>query len=70
MQFEDFQGALHHKLPVGTILPNPGGGISTVLSYTNTQMVYLRGSSRIYVEVRAFYDAFLKFGALLSTPAS
>jgi hypothetical protein len=61
MEYEKFFDAIKHALPPGTVLKNPGKGSSTIEPYTDTQMVYKRGDSTIYVEMRAFHDAYMKF---------
>lgn len=61
MEYQQFFDEIKQKLPPSTVLKNPGRGTSTVKSYTETQMVYKRGNSIIYFEVRAFHDAYIEF---------
>lgn len=61
MEYQQFFAEIKRKLPPNTILQNPGGGTSTIKSYSETQMVYKRRNSNIYVEVRAFHDAYKVF---------
>ena len=58
--------AFHHRftsdLPVGTVLRNPGGGVTEIMNYTaNGRLVYRRGRSRMYVSLRDLYAAWQQF---------
>lgn len=61
MQFTEFEKAFRASIPVGTIFYNPGGGTSHILSYTDSKVCYLRGKSRIYVQLRDLYSAYKQF---------
>ena len=61
MKYWEFYQRLVSSLPVGTVLRNPGRGTSEIVSYTDTQIVYKRGNSRIYVSIMDLYDAYERF---------
>lgn len=61
MQYTEFRQRGMSALPPGTILQNPGGGTTTIISYTDTQMVYQRGHSRMYVSLADLHRALEKF---------
>mgnify|MGYP000554193001 CR=1 FL=1 len=61
MQYHEFCRKVIETLPVGTVLPNPGGGDSTIVSYTGRKVAYQRGSSRFYVAFEDLYDAYDTF---------
>jgi hypothetical protein len=61
MTLEQFEQALRRALPTGMVLPNPGRGTSTVLKYTESQVVYKRGQSSIYVKTKDLFDAYRRF---------
>lgn len=48
-------------VPVGTVLPNPGGGNSTVLSINGTHIGYRRGASRLTARFGDLYRAYAKY---------
>jgi len=61
MQYQRFRHRIVETLPVGTSLPNPGGGTSVIVSYTENNIIYQRGNSKIQVSFQDFYDAFNAF---------
>ena len=61
MRYHEFCRKITETLPVGTMLPNPGGGNSTIVSYTPRKVVYQRGNSRIYVAFEDLYNAYDTF---------
>lgn len=44
MQYHEFCRKVIETLPVGTVLPNPGGGDSTIVSYTGRKVAYRKGN--------------------------
>lgn len=61
MDFSLFTQIFKQALPVGTILPNPGGGTSKILGYGDDSVTYQRGESHIYASLRAFHTACERF---------
>lgn len=61
MDFSEFEQRIRASLPIGIILDNPGGGTSTILSYTSEVVCYRRGNSRMYVSIRDLFDAYVRF---------
>jgi len=61
MEFEAFKIQIQNSIPVGTKFENPGGGSSTISSYTNEKLSYVRGNSTIYVAYRNLFDAYSHF---------
>jgi len=55
MGYQQFIAEIKSKIPIRTVIPNPGGGTSTILSYTEKNIAYRRKNSRITV---AFEDLF------------
>jgi hypothetical protein len=49
------------KLPVGMVIENPGGGTSTIMRYSETNVYYKRANSAITVSLEALYNAYMKF---------
>jgi hypothetical protein len=68
VQYEQFETKVRESLPQGAVLPNPGGGTSTVLRYTGSSIVYVRGKSSFSVGLQSLYEAFGQFtGESVST---
>jgi hypothetical protein len=61
MDFTLFAQKFKQTLTVGTILPNPGGGTSEVLHYTDETVIYRRGKSQIRASLRVFHTACERF---------
>jgi hypothetical protein len=61
MNFSTFTRQMQAAIPVGTILDNPGGGTSEILSYSSEGVSYRRGRSTIYVSLRDLYEGYAKF---------
>ena len=57
MDCEQFRQRMMEAVPVGTVLRNPGGGTSEIISYGSKNVTYRRGRSDIGVSVAALYDA-------------
>lgn len=68
MNIQSFSNALAGAVPVGTILQNPGGGTSKVISISNGKIRYVRGSSTMAVPLQSLFDAYSTFrGRTLSS---
>lgn len=61
MDFKTFRLLLKDSIPVGTVLQNPGGGTSIIVSYSDSKISYKRGSSTINVSFRDLFDAYSHF---------
>jgi hypothetical protein len=61
MEYATFKTSFEQAVPAGTVLPNPGGGTSSVLSYSFDHVYYRRGNSKIRASVRDFYLAYEKY---------
>jgi hypothetical protein len=61
MDFENFHRQFSAAMPVGTLLVNPGGGVSEVLSCSDRSIGYRRGHSRITVSIHDLYQAYRHF---------
>jgi len=69
MLYNEFCRRVTTALPVGTELPNPGGGTSTIVSYTARNVTYRRGQSNISVALEDLYRAYQTFrGTTLTSP--
>ncbi len=55
--FQEFSGRVRMAVPPGTVLDNPGGGTTTILSYDGETLRYRRGRSRFGVSLRDLYRA-------------
>ena len=61
MNFETFKATLQSVVPVGTVLQNPGGGTSEILTVSDEVISYRRGNSIIYVSLQNLFDAYWNF---------
>lgn len=61
MDYKSFRMRFEAAIPVGSVLANPGGGTSEVLSYSADHVVYRRGKSKVRAPLIDFYAAFTKF---------
>ena len=61
MDFEAFKTQIQNSIPDGTTFENPGGGVSTISSYTDGKLSYVRRNSTIYVAFRDLYEAYTNF---------
>jgi hypothetical protein len=69
MSLDEFAAAIRRAAPEGTVLPNPGGGTTTIVAYTGEKLRYRRGRSTIYVSLRDLYDAYYRFrGKTVTSP--
>ena len=60
MDFHEFKQRMHTSSPVETVLKNPGGGTSIILSYSLDGVSYKRGNSTIYVSIRDLFDGYTR----------
>ena len=56
-----FTRMVKSALPVGKELANPGGGTTKILSYSESNICYQRGNSRIYVGFADLYVAYRSY---------
>ena len=61
MDFDTFKKKVKEAIPVGTVLQNPGGGTSVIVSYSDSGISYKRGNATIYVSFRDLFDAYSHF---------
>lgn len=61
MEYAEFKQKLITSLPVGTTLPNPRKGTSTIEAYSYDTVTYRRGSSNLYVRFQDLYEAWQRF---------
>lgn len=61
MTHDEFDAKFREMIPAGTVIQNPGGGVSEVLSNRNGVVSYRRGSSTISVSTKSLFDAFAEF---------
>lgn len=61
MEYHEFYQRLIRVFPVGASIANPGGGDTTIVSYTSTQMAYKRGKSIMRVSIVDLYDTYQKY---------
>ncbi len=61
MKRSEFTQSIMETIPVGKVMNNPGGGTSTIVAYSQNNITYLRGHSKIVVSFDDLYDAFQAF---------
>jgi hypothetical protein len=61
MDYSEFKRKIQATTPQRTVLQNPGGGTSTILSYSSDAVRYQRGNSTIYVSFRDLFDAYMHY---------
>ncbi|MDO8463780.1 MAG: hypothetical protein Q7S46_00790 [Gallionella sp.] len=61
MNYQQFVDTIKSSIPVGVMLANPGGGTSKIISYSDENIVYQRGNSKISVSFDELYKAYIKF---------
>ena len=59
MDFLEFKQMIYKSIPIGTVLDNPGGGTSTILSYPSEAVSYRRRNSTMYVSLRDLFDEYI-----------
>lgn len=57
----DFKQRIKASIPRGAILVNPGGGTSTIVSYSTESVTYRRGNSEITVSFHDLFNVMEKF---------
>jgi len=57
----EFVAAVKVAFPAGTVVDNPGGGISTITGFSDANISYVRGHSTIAVAFSELYDTYRKF---------
>lgn len=58
---------LKNAITVGSVLENPGGGISTIAGIGSDKLSYIRGSSKMYLPYDEAFDALEKFSGKVMT---
>ena len=58
MDLSEFKQRMRTTIPVDTSFENPGGGTSIILSYTEDNVRYKRGSSTISISFRDLFDGY------------
>jgi len=61
MDYQQFVASIKSSIPIGVKLTNPGGGTSTIISYTDKNIVYQRRNSKITVSFEDLFNAYSKF---------
>src|ERR1051325_10540664 len=61
MDYQQFVSSIQSSIPIGSTLPNPGGGTSTIISYSDKNIVYKRKNSRISVSFENLFKAYSEF---------
>lgn len=61
MEYQQFVEIIKSNIPVGLLVNNPGGGNSKILSYSDANISYQRGKSKIQVSFEELYKAYSKF---------
>lgn len=61
MDRNELRRKIIEKIPIGTIIDNPGGGTSTIITYTEKKVTYQRRNSKIGISFDDLYDAFVAF---------
>ena len=68
MDFKTFRLLVKGIIPVGTVLQNPGGGTSIIVSYSDSEIYYKRRNSTINVSFSDLFDVYDNFkGKKVST---
>jgi hypothetical protein len=61
MNYYEFVQTLHQNLPPKSEIPNLKKGITTIINYNTTQVIYQRGDAKIWVNFIDLYDAYDHF---------
>jgi len=61
MNNRKFRRKIIKTIPIGTVMDNPGGGTSTIITYTEKKVTYQRGNSKIRIAFDDLHSAFLTF---------
>ncbi len=61
MTLAEFMSDVKSALPIGTVIDNPGGGTSKIVSYTASNISYVRKKSTIVVAFEDLYETFKRF---------
>lgn len=59
VDLNSFRVRLQTSLPMGTVLPNPGSGTTTIAWCDDERLCYRRGKSLFYVGVRELHEAYV-----------
>lgn len=61
MDLTTFVQRFRASLPPESILPNPGGGTSTIIWCDHERVCYRRGSSRLYINLSDLHAVYIQF---------
>lgn len=61
MEFCAFRERIEENIAVGDVLPNPGGGTSTIVRIEDKGVRYRRGKSIMFLRWDIFYQAYRQF---------
>ncbi|AWH89014.1 hypothetical protein [Limnobaculum parvum] len=61
MELNKFINDIKTTLPIATVMNNPGGGISTIINYSDTKITYLRGKSKMSISFNDLYETYIYF---------
>ena len=61
MDFDTFRLIVKGIIPVGTVLQNPGGGTSIIVSLSDREISYKRGDNTFKVSFSGLFDAYSHF---------
>ena len=61
MRLSEFRKKVIDAIPAGYVMDNPGGGITTIVAYSESNITYRRGNSKIVVSFGDLHDALLRF---------
>jgi hypothetical protein len=67
MKFEIFVEQVNNSFPVGSLLQNPGGGTSLIVSIDRLKISYRRGSSTMSIKLLDLFDAYKQFQGMRLT---
>jgi len=59
MKYIEFNSLLKEKTKIGYIFKNPGRGTSTIKSIDNERIIYIRGKSKIYINIEDIYNVYV-----------
>ena len=61
LAFDEFRSQIEGLLPPGTVMQNPGGGITTIKGYSSRNVQYIRGKSPIGISIADLFSAYVNF---------
>ena len=61
MEYTEFRNRIVEAVPAGTVLRNPKKGTSTIRSYENDRIKYIRGQTPFYVTFIDLYYVYHRY---------